>query len=170
VTLRARCDAKSSLGDAESSLGDEQGDTILTISNQPSVCGFSSQSLRKLVEDPFARQWVQAERGPAARALMSGLARLLVHPTGSSDALVAFHHLTSIGEEGLYLLTLLSHGDGGDLETVLVRLAAMAGAPQAELSQVASPVLATLQSFLHGRVVADRRERPDVNPGAVWSI
>jgi hypothetical protein len=83
---------------------------------------------------------------------------------------VAFHHLTSIGEEGLFLLTMLSQGDGGDLENVMVRLAAMACAPQVELAQVASPVLSTLQSFLHGRVVAERRDRADLNPGAVWSI
>ena len=83
---------------------------------------------------------------------------------------VAFHHLTSIGEEGLYLLTMLSQGDGGDLESVMVRLAAMSCAPQVELAQVAQPVLNTLQSYMHGRMVADRRDRADVNPGAVWSI
>jgi len=50
--------------------------------------GVVAETLRKLIENDYARQWVQAERGPAARALMSGLARLLTHPTGSSDALV----------------------------------------------------------------------------------
>lgn len=50
--------------------------------------GVVAETLRKLIENDYARQWVQVERGPAARALMSGLARLLTHPSGSSDALV----------------------------------------------------------------------------------
>jgi hypothetical protein len=50
--------------------------------------GVVAETLRKLIENDYARQWVQAERGPAARALMTGLARLLTHPSGSSDALV----------------------------------------------------------------------------------
>jgi hypothetical protein len=104
---------------------------------------------------------------------MCGLARLLCHSRGSQDALVGIYTLTSLGHNGLYLVSLMSKDENGDLDNVLVRLSAMAVAPQADVAVVARSALEELQNFLHGAMLEEapwEAKRPSMKPGMTWPM
>lgn len=86
---------------------------------------------------------------------------------------IAFHALTSTSEDGLVLLALLTRGEEGDLENVMVRLSVMACSPAPAVSEVASDVLAAVQSILQGPKpdqISWEKPKSSVQAGTVWTI